>query len=200
MFNDKEKQDIFAAKDRIKNILHNGFQKFIDADWSEGTSFQKWVLNNCAVSGGITASVLHDETPNDIDLYYRGPSLTNFSTGLEHLFLSKDGRWRQWIKDINPNYMAVTDTDAGGKLITANAITLWNGMQIIRLDTVEAMRRSFDFVHCLPMYDFKNLYISKPQYDSIKQKRLVIHNPSAITRYRVSKFEQRGWKRNGILI
>ena len=106
----------------------------------------------------------------------------------------KDKEVLKIIEDINPKYGV--DTIVEGKLVTPRAITLKNGVQIITMSRADA-RETFDFFHCMPYYDIlSNVYhISRRQYDSIKEKRLM-HNPKSPqpADYRLQKFLNRGWR------
>jgi hypothetical protein len=83
-----------------------------------------------------------------------------------------------------------------GKVITARATTLKHSVQVITMETKEH-RKSFDFIHCMPWYDIKagKYYISENQYRSIKEKKLIINpNAKVVAKYRIAKYEDRGWK------
>jgi hypothetical protein len=87
-------------------------------------------------------------------------------------------------------------TKVGGKLVTANAITFKNGLQVITR-TGKEHRETFDFVHTMPYFDMakQQLFISRQQYDSIKNKKLIV-NPKhlvLVNQWRADKFMGRGW-------
>ena len=146
-------------------------------------------MKKSIVTGGVSASLFHNETPNDWDFY-----LTN-QVDIEVInAVIKDKEVLKIIEDINPKYGV--DTIVEGKLVTPRAITLKNGVQIITMSRADA-RETFDFFHCMPYYDIlsKVYHISRRQYDSIKEKRL-IHNPKSPqpADYRRQKFLNRGWR------
>ena len=104
-----------------------------------------------------------------------------------------------YIEDVNPKYM--TETLINGKLITAQAVTFKNKIQVITMHPADA-RKTFDYVHCMVQYypHANNLYISKHQFDVIKNKRLEM-NPHGVTNngqheYRRMKYIKRGWEEN----
>ena len=70
-------------------------------------------------------------------------------------------------------------------------------MQFITLAKYEDARIGFDFIHCMPVYDFFNdtLYISEAQFQSISEKRLILSkNMQGLPDpKRVKKFMNRGW-------
>jgi hypothetical protein len=97
------------------------------------------------------------------------------------------------VADVTSGYMTITNVD--GKLVTANAITFKNGLQVI-IKADKTHRDTFDFVHCMPYFDMKTqqLFISRLQYDAIKNKQL-IENPKfpQFSQHRTDKFLKRGW-------
>ena len=99
-----------------------------------------------------------------------------------------------FVKSVNEKYM---ETLVDGKLVTVNATTFDNDIQVITLGTV-AMRETFDFVHCMPWMDLysSKLHISKKQYNLIKKKHL-IKNPDcslSLSDKRMSKYVNKGWR------
>ena len=146
---------------------------------------------NTILTGGAIASKMHMENPNDFDLYFKDDSsLMSFKQ-----FIKQENGFHKYIKDVVEKYIEV---EIEGKLLTANAVTFKNGVQVILLQSCES-REYFDFVHCMPWYDISNnkLHISRRQYDAIKNKKL-IDNPKRvgvpIAKKRVQKYISRGWK------
>jgi hypothetical protein len=100
------------------------------------------------------------------------------------------------ILDISENYGGVTVNSKPDLCVTANAITFKNKFQLITLKDYYSARKTFDFVHCMPYFDFMEdkFVISERQFSIIQQKRLVSNNPgNIIPPYRVEKFKNRGW-------
>lgn len=190
-FNEFDVTEIQRAKQTLHDDIFRRFQQIRDLD--AGRECEQWIRKNCVVTGGVVASILNREKVNDIDLYCSKPDFTAFCMAVQGLFVAKGSLFQHFVKDIDPKYMTSEEDGAEGKMITANAITLWNGMQIIRLAPIQESRDSFDFLHCRPWYDWNNLYISPQQYHSIISKRLVVNNPKNVARHRVDKFRQRGW-------
>ena len=98
------------------------------------------------------------------------------------------------VAGVTPGYM--TEVKVRDKLVTPNAITFKNGLQVITM-TGKEHRETFDFVHCMPYFDMatQQLFISRQQYDAIKNKKL-IKNPkhtNHLSMERVQKFIDRGW-------
>jgi hypothetical protein len=82
-----------------------------------------------------------------------------------------------------------------GKVVTANAVTFKNGLQVIT-HTCKAHREAFDFIHCMPYFDMKTqqLFISRRQYDAIKNKKLIKNAEFPHAKgHRTEKFLERGW-------
>jgi len=142
------------------------------------------------ITGGCIASLIQRFPVNDYDVYY--PSKLAVEKGIESLEKS------DWIKEIDDNYGNLqVGTTNSKKLITSNAITCKDKFQYITVicGSPEGVRKSFDFVHCMPWYDIdaEKLYISKTQYDAIVNRKLIINNRKGVTKYRESKFIDRGY-------
>jgi hypothetical protein len=127
---------------------------------------------------------------NDIDLYFK----TNEGMTLFQKYMSMKKN-QNVIKDSDTTGPYAT-TLLNGKLVTANATTLFNDLQFITLSTFEEQQASFDFIHCKPYLDIKDnkFFISQTQYDSIASMQLVINNKNSLTEKRLKKFKDRGWK------
>jgi hypothetical protein len=148
------------------------------------------IIENCVVSGGVTASLMTYSKVNDIDLYFK----TNEGMTLFQKYMSMKKN-QNVIKDSDTTGPYAT-TLLNGKLVTANATTLFNDLQFITLSTFEEQQASFDFIHCKPYLDIKDnkFFISQTQYDSIASMQLVINNKNSLTEKRLKKFKDRGWK------
>lgn len=158
--------------------------------------FTTWLWPRMSISGGISASVYHNETVKDIDMWCNC-ALEDFKTqshAIDALFIDSKGMFHDLVKDINPSYMV---GEVNGKLITANAITLYEDFQIIRLSNIDDARKTFDFVHCQPVYSLARdtFRITQQQFDAIKNKKLIEANPvtNKIQTNRIEKFKSRGW-------
>jgi hypothetical protein len=146
--------------------------------------FEKGIL-----TGGATSSVMQRGIPNDYDIY-----LTDENDISLFRELLKMPEVMQFVADVNEKYKANLLVD--GKVITANATTFNNHVQVITCGYAKS-REKFDYVHCMPYINIKErkLYISKTQYLSIKNKTLKI-NPNAerVDDHRTNKFLERGWR------
>lgn len=158
-----------------------------------GHEMHKWIFENAILTGGAISSLMHNEMPNDWDLYSKNPqAIAGFSS---HIMEEKN---QLEVKEVNVKYM--TNTEVDGKLITVHATTFNNNVQVITMGAAD-MRKTFDYIHCMPWYDIKTdkLYISQYQYNIIIEKRLV-RNPDCMNQsttnriYRTQKFIDRGWK------
>ena len=133
-------------------------------------------LKEGIIAGGAFASMWHHEEPNDWDFYFNDSSAML--------------KFQSLMNDTIPSSVPINyDMNPG-------AVTFECGLQIITKWTANH-RVYFDFIHCLPYYDYNKdeLYISPQQLDSIKRKEL-IKNPilkSTPTVTRVEKFLDRGW-------
>ena len=182
MFTDTEQLEIVKVRDQVQLKLR---ELIADLPTASYPNFKDMIL-----TGGCFASLFHNEEPNDWDVYLRDidtaqefDSLVLFDKGLMEL-----------VKDVNPAYR--TATKVSGKVITENAVSFKNGLQVIT-NNDKTGRKSFDFIHCMPYFDMatQKLFISRLQYDCIKMKKLVKnpdHAPS-LNQIRIEKFISRGW-------
>lgn len=182
MFTDVERAEIEAVKIAVKTQL-----RILLADLPQ-ESYAYFA--ECIVTGGVFASLFHGDQPNDWDIYLKDKTTADdFENYLIH------DKWAlELVKDVNPNYMV--EVKVKGKVITPNAITFKNGLQVIT-QTDKAHRSAFDFVHCMPYFEMatQKLYISRAQYDAIKNKHLIKNDTysNPLSQKRVDKFLERGW-------
>jgi len=146
------------------------------------------------LTGGAVSSVFHNTSVNDWDVYLTSEqALHEFNQLIQHDIVVKT-----MIKDVTEEYRNSVGKD--GKLITENAVTFKNGVQVITKSLADEARKTFDFIHCMPYYDLKNhmFYISKKQFTSIKDKVICV-NPNTKTPFpnsRSLKYVKRGWVMN----
>jgi hypothetical protein len=181
VFDQYEEMDVITIKGRLIDQLSSKLDKF-------PTDLMALLRDNAILTGGASASMFHNEVVNDYDLY-----LTDSMAIKTFESMLKLSDINSLIEDVNPKYRDVT---VSGKLITAKATTFKNKIQVITMTTADA-RKSFDYIHCMPYLSLstKKYHISKQQYNSIKNKKLVI-NPNAerVDGHRTTKFIDRGWK------
>jgi hypothetical protein len=182
MFTQNEIEHIKDVKNKIRDYL----AKMESKDWWNGT-FQSELY----LTGGAIASLIQVEEPKDWDFYTTNTTNNN----LIKEWLTSVGH--DSIADVDEKYKEVLGQD--GKMITANAITMKNGASFITIlaGTPQAVRDTFDYVHCTPYYDLATdtLHISKMQYVCCKNKLLVVNNANNVKDYRQDKFLQRGYKK-----
>lgn len=176
-FNSEETAKILAVKQRIKQRV----EKFrtvpyyqIDLPW-----------NALFLSGGAICSLLNDEEPNDWDWYFKDvDAMFKFQQHLKNCEL--------FIKDVDPKY---GDFGTNGKMVTAKAITMDDNNSFITMisNTPEKIKKTFDYVHCTPHYEWGKLFISKKQYNACVNKKLIVNNKDMVKEYRRQKFLKRGW-------
>lgn len=148
------------------------------------------------VSGGCTASLLNGETPNDYDVYLRDKTSADNIISLYKLesYKSEVATYEDKYREV----AAFVDGAAEKLLITENAMTLKNGIQVIIKHYGEPaqVRKTFDYVHCLPYYDSKTdkFHISREQYDCCIKKILKPNNNNPTSSSRLNKFIMRGYK------
>ncbi len=184
VFNEIERGEIEAVKIAVKTHLR--------IMMSELPSSYPQMFKNGILAGGAIASLFHGEEPNDWDIYLETHSLSN--QFLDRVMKGLDGI-EDVIADINPNYNVTTLLD--GKIVTERAVTFRNKLQVIVM-TDRTSRETFDFLHCMPYFEFGsgNFYISRAQYDAIKQRKLV-QNPKFKDQPNVRRLQKliaQGWK------
>ena len=141
------------------------------------------------LSGGAIGSLLRGDDPNDYDIYFF------YETDAKMVFnlYENDASYTREVKVWDQKYR---DAQVGDMMITENATTLKNGIQLIRKHYGQpgTIRKTFDFVHCMPYYDpeVDSLFISREQYDCCVNKVLKTNgvNPES---WRTEKFIQRGY-------
>jgi hypothetical protein len=171
---------------QVKKILFANMNILFGGIPSELGGFLR---DKAILTGGAISSLMLNEHPNDFDLYLQDKNDIMFFKQYVN-DMNKD-----FIQDANEKYVEV---QVEGKLVTANATTFKNGLQVITLATADS-RSTFDFVHCMPWYKISThtLYISKKQYNAILNKQLIKNehpNAFALTHNRIEKYTAKGWK------
>lgn len=187
MFNEEESKKILEIKDKIKWQL-------AEFNLTVG-KLGKPMQHSYFVSGGCIASLLQDEIPKDYDIYFFSKEwadkIVNLYTN-DPSYMNEVAVYEEKYRDV------LTNKNVGDMVITENAVSLKNGLQLItkHYGTPEDIRKTFDFVHCLPYYNSlqDKLYISREQYDCCVNKILKINNSANLTVWREEKFKSRGYK------
>ncbi len=186
MFSELETAGILA----VKTKLYNDFGSLLGM---MPKHLQSLIIEKGILTGGCISSTFHMTSPKDYDVYLADTeAIKQFET-----MTTIDGTVTRMIADVNPNYR-VHVPNTNGKLITENAVTFQNGIQVITRATAEEARSTFDFIHCMPYLKLKEkqFYISREQYDSIKHKRIVPNKKGFMGNIlvsRVEKYKERGW-------
>ena len=170
-----------VAIQEVKKRIRNGVSKAL---LPINHSLRSHLINNCIVTGGCSYSLYFNKDPNDWDLLFKDEISANSFKG--------------YITQHQEDVMDMTEyTGAdikGSKLITANAVTLKNKVQVIDW---KWQRHNFDFIHCMPWYDLKEdkYYIAAAQYDAIKNKQLIARDPDTFkpNDKRLKKWLDRGF-------
>lgn len=154
----------------------------------------RYILTECIFSGSAISSLYHSEKPKDYDFWIGNPRAIDFAKN------NIIDNFKDYIAEYSTaNYSQLANTSVEPepkKVITNNAITLKNGVQIIVIDSYKQCRKSFDFIHCMPYYDpqLDKFVISENQMNSIIKKELVRNETGKEpTQYRIDKFIGRGW-------
>lgn len=172
-------QDVKKALFANMSVLLNQFPEVL----------RDFLRTNGIITGGAIPSLMHNETPTDYDLYLeKTEDILSFKQYVSNMD-------KNLIQDANEKYVEVL---VEGKLVTANATTFINNIQVITMHTADA-RSTFDFVHCMPWYKIatNTLYISKKQYNAVLNKHLIKNehkNAFALSHKRIEKYNSRGWR------
>lgn len=182
MLNQNQIDDIVHTKSLLRPMVKDRLSEIFGTEFAELA-----VKNDIIVTGGCISAVFLSEHFNDIDLYFKSSSVLN--TMKDYITDKK----MEFIKKMSTYSLRADDT---ALCITPNAITMENNLQFITLGTAHECRERFDFIHCMPWYDFAEdkLHISEAQYNSIKTKTLEI-NPKGenVKNHRIQKYKDRGW-------
>jgi hypothetical protein len=181
-FTQSERDHIYRVKRKLEETLKD-FQLTV----------QKLGVVSSAeyfVSGGCIGSLLRNETPKDYDIYFKSEA---YAKRIINLF-TNDPSYMNNVEVAEENYR---DVNAGDMMITENAITLKNGLQLItkHYGQPDQIRATFDFVHCKPYWDSltTNLYISREQYDLNVNKKLKSNGQNFAELWRIEKYKKRGF-------
>jgi hypothetical protein len=178
-------QNLFTEADRTRIVwVKRALVATIESKLHELPKIMAHAIEFGAIlSGGISASLFHDQEPNDLDIYFVNDECRAIFEKQLEIRLDV-------VTDVQNNY--IENVVVPGKLITANAITLKNDIQII---DKRFARSDFDFIHCMPYYDImlKKYYISPKQYHSIMDKKLIPNPHVKPKQKRIDKFIERGW-------
>ncbi len=181
-FTNLEQLKILDVKDKIKKAVEELHMTLTKLSMGHGYF----------VSGGCIGSLLRAEVPNDYDVYFISERIGKQVADL----YTNDDSYKNDVEVYDEKYRdAIKSPD--GRVITENAITLKNKIQLItkHYGSPDEIRKTFDFVHCMPYYDpaLDKLYISKQQYDLCVNKKLLINNSDSVTSHRKEKFFEKDW-------
>ena len=182
MLKQNQIEDIVYTKSILRPIVKNRLSEIFGTEFAELA-----IKNDIIVTGGCISSLFLSENINDIDLYFKSDLV--LKTMKDYITDKK----MEFIKQMSTYSLRADDT---ALCITPNAITMKNNLQFITLGTAHECRERFDFIHCMPWYDFAEdkLHISEAQYNSIKTKTLEINPKSEkIKPHRIQKYKDRGW-------
>jgi hypothetical protein len=181
VFNETETQHILRVKEKIK-------VKLSDFNLTIGKLHNNFT-RSYFVTGGCIGSLLRNELPKDYDIYFfsklKADAVINLYTN--------DKSYMDQVAVAEDNYR---DVKIGEMVITENATTLKNGLQLVTKHYGEPqdIRKTFDFVHCLPYYDPRDdkLYISREQYDLNMNKKMKPNiRQDLINSWRIVKYQER---------
>jgi hypothetical protein len=185
-FDDLESQQIVWLKGKL-------YSQFLNKLVEMPENLTSLIKTHGIITGGATSSIYHDSKVNDWDVYLKTEE------ALEHFkhMVENDIVVKSMVADVKEEYRNFVGKN--GKVITENAVTFKNKVQVITRSIAKESRKNFDFVHCMPYYDLSDdkFYISRNQYESIKNKRIVVNDnyngtTMGITE-RVKKYFDRGW-------
>jgi hypothetical protein len=187
-----EKQSVFSEieKDHILRVKKKLKEKLVDFTLTINKLHNNFT-RSFFVTGGCIGSLLRNEEPKDYDIYFFAKFKAD---GVIDLF-TKDPSYKDQVAVSEDEYR---DVKIGQMVITENAMTLKNGLQLITKHYGEPqdIRKTFDFVHCMPYYDTRDdkLYISREQYDLNMNKKMKPNTrQDLIASWRIAKYQERGF-------
>lgn len=185
-FSEEDKTKILRLKSSIASYYNLQMKKIGDRH------LESFFYDHCVISGGMIASLFHDEAVNDIDIYCKSPLMLN---SIKDYIINSGKNIKSIEKYEIIDGVKVVDPTSAHPLITDNAVTLTNDIQYIYLDIWKNSQDRFDYIHCQPYYDIKSqkLFISEAQYNSIKNKLLIPTGKVEIKDKRREKYVKRGW-------
>jgi hypothetical protein len=171
---------------KAKNVLEQNLNSLLDVFGPYEKKLSGWY-----VSGGCISSILRGEKPKDYDIYFKDEETMQHVISL----ITQSPDLLIHVQNFDEKYRDIKGKD--GKCITENAITMKNGLQFIikHWGNADAIRSTFDFVHCMPYYSFgdKRLRISEEQYVCCVNKILKISCKENVTDKRIAKFKELGY-------
>ena len=185
-FTELDKTKILRLKSSIASYYNLTMKKIGDRH------LESFFYDHCVISGGMIASLFHDEPVNDIDVYCKDKLMI---TAIKDYIINSGKNIKSIEKYEIVDGVKVVDPNSAHPLITDNAVTLTNDIQYIYLDIWQNAQQKFDYIHCQPYYDIKSqkLFISEAQYTSIKNKELIATGKVEIKDKRREKYMKRGW-------
>lgn len=186
-----EKQSVFSAieKSHILRVKKDLKEKLVDFTLTINKLHNNFT-RSFFVTGGCIGSLLRDEEPKDYDIYF----FAKFKADAVKELYTNDKSYMDQVAVAEETYR---DVQVGQMVITENATTLKNGLQLItkHYGEPDEIRKTFDFVHCLPYYDTRDdmLYISREQYDLNRKKKLKINNNNFAEQWRIDKYLRKGF-------
>jgi len=144
------------------------------------------------IAGGYFTSIMHKETPKDIDIFIINPprDLNSWLISRYSLFNSISSYNKPSSAYIK-NDMIKDVYDFGHKIVGVPVQII-----VTKYKTREELISHFDYAHCCVSYypETDKLYMSEKSYKAIVEKKLVVNNPTSVIEWRREKFLKRGFK------
>lgn len=196
-FKPEETENILRVKKELQDIIKNTqlfhfVHKFINGDDEEETVFEelsKGQQGPYVIAGGVISSLLRKEAYNDIDVFILKQSDKNNRHLLDLLMNDKPGKWTVRFND--KKYF-----NKETKMTAFNHVTKVQYI-LTEFQTRQALLKHFDYLHCTGSYvhgSWETLYLTKPTYDAIMNKHLIVNNPANVSSNRTLKFGNKGWR------
>jgi hypothetical protein len=146
---------------------------------------------DCYISGGAIASILQNEIPNDIDLYFVSVKNAEY---FKIFFTNPQNKIK---------YSVVTSSDGRDSyngphvFVSNNAATLASKLQLIysKHGIPKNVTQTFDLLHCISWYSPSSdkLYTYHHIFDVIKNKQMIQNTKYPVSPKRIAKFKSRGY-------
>lgn len=183
--------DVITCKSQLKVILENNLLNKNYFLFARRSLFY--------ITGGAFASLLQNNSPNDIDIYCKDPQEIERLKS-EILYHHQDDI-ANVPEDYKPSSSGTSFTILKNKMVSDWAITMKSGISFITKTTgdPQTIHKTFDYIHCMPHYELFSgrLWISALKYYACKHK-LLIYNPNyhfeTKQNKREDKFIKQGYK------
>jgi hypothetical protein len=147
------------------------------------------------LAGGVYTSWYHEEKIKDVDVFIlntvdKGDIIDYISSvKIQDMFEKNSFKDTSEYKRDNGNILSVFNAVHEKTRVKLQFI-------YTNYKTREELIEHFDFLHCTPNYYDGKLYVRRDAFESVRDKKLVVHNEKNQVQWRREKFLSRGFTEN----